>query len=158
MGLFKFFKKNVPDTKPMSIEDELSRLLKIDINSLTNGGEWQEQTYIDGSPMNVKAMPFSQMVLGIFDLAVIAKLQDGTIYIDFLSKKYAPNVGLMNFIKVWTSKYGLDTNGHGECTQAEVAALRSGSFSRVWENVAILQTKREGIISLVMAMRITLKN
>jgi hypothetical protein len=178
MGLFDIFKKKevlpppppppvpqptqtlkVEESMSETLEDVLSRLLVIDINTLiNNGNDWLEQTYIDGSIMNVKAVPLTSKVLGIFDLTVISKIKNGTIYIDFLSQKYAPNVGLRGFIEAYSNKFGPDTNGKGICTQADVNPLKEGRFRRIWNNVAILQTKREGCISLVIAMRITLHN
>lgn len=136
--------------------EKVNGLLVNAMPELSSNDGWLDQTHIDGTQMKVKGVALSPLVLGMFDIVVVAKLLNGTIYYDFLSKKYAPNPKLRSFIQTCTSLFGMDKNGKGWCSQADVEPLKTGHFSRNWENVNILQTKREDWFSLVIAMRITI--
>lgn len=141
---------------PIPFEEKINALLHFSLESLGENGRWDSQTYIDGTQMKVKEFYLSTMVLGMFDMVVVAKLENGTTYYDFLSKKYAPNAHLIDFIQRCYTSFGCDKYGKGVCTQRDTEPLKRGDFSRNWDNIDILQTKRAGSYSLVIAMRITL--
>lgn len=183
MGLFGIFKKRDVESEPESEPDveqqpgqsettankeiatapktqsayqRICFALRRDLDSFNGGDGWEQQTYIDGSPMLVKGISLSPMALGMFDLVVVAKLQDGTIHYDFLSKKYAPNEDLINFITKCFVMFGRDKNGLDVCLPADTESLKSGHFRRNWDNVNILQSKRADCPYITIAMRITI--
>lgn len=183
MGLFNIFKKKAvepeleleQDVQVQPVQSELSTTeqtiiepptqsvyqkicfaLRHNLELLNGGDGWVEQTYIDGTPMLVKGISLSPMVLDMFDLVVVAKLQDGTIHYDFLSKKYAPNEALINFITKCFVMFGKDKNGLDVCLPSDTEALKSGYFRRNWGNVNILQSKRADCPYITIAMRITI--
>lgn len=144
------------ELKFSTFKQKINALLHFSLESLDVIGNWEPQIHIDGTPMKVKVCHLSTMVLGMFDVVVVAKLENGTTYYDFLSKKYAPNAILINFIRSCYETYGDDKYGKGVCTQRDTEPLKSGNFSRNWDNIDILQTKRADSYSLVIAMRITI--
>lgn len=136
----------------------IESLIQQILPALNSPEGWSQQSYIDGTPMQVKGVNLSPNILGMFDLVVVARLSNGETHLDFLSKKYAPNELLRQFIKTCTSLIGDDKYGNGWCCQEDVDPLKRGGFCRSWDNINILQTKRADWLSLVIAMRITVQN
>ena len=116
--------------------------------------------YQDGREYDalVKVVEFSSPQMGMFNTLNVNKLPDGTIWLDFLSKKYAPNATLMQFMKYCTDKWGLDSKQQGYPTQNDTTLLREGRFGRYWQNVKIIQCKLDNHISLTIILRIIIDN
>lgn len=112
--------------------------------------------YQDGKEYEslVKVIEFPSPQMGMFTTLIVNKLPDGTLWLDFLSPKYAPNATLMQFMRYCTDKWGLDSKHQGYPTQNDTTLLREGRFGRYWPNVKIIQCKLDNHISLTINLRI----
>lgn len=98
------------------------------------------------------------MELDMFGSLDITKLPDGSIWLDFLSEKYAPSKDAMDFMAYCTQLWGPDSKGRGNPTKKDVSELRNGSFGRTWPNVKMVQIKRPECPALSIALRIIIDN
>lgn len=132
-------------------------LLDIDIQKILTEDSWTPCT-LDGEQVVHKYFPLSPMQLGMFNELNVTQLPDGTVWLDFLSEKYAPAKPAMDFMAYCYHKWGLDSQGRGVPSNADVQALRNGTFGRTWTNVKMLQFKRPNHLSLTIALRIIIDN
>lgn len=109
----------------------------------------------DGTHILVHGLDLVPMVMDMFDIVVVAKMPDGSIVYDFISKKYAPSKEMIDIIAKLYRTHGPDKYGQGACTPVDTIRLKEGKFGRHWKNVDILQVPRAGCIGRTMAMRIT---
>lgn len=110
------------------------------------------------SDVLAKSVMFEPPQMGMFYKLNITKLPDGTVWLDFISKKYAPNRNLMDFMAYCTDRWGLDSNSQGYPCDKDTELLKSGYFGRYWPNVKILQCKVENHLSLSIILRIIIDN
>lgn len=134
-----------------------------DLNEALNGEgftPFKVETSLDGDTTDAiqKTIEFQQHEMGMFDHVSVVKFPDGTAWLDFASKKYAPNRTLMDFIAYCTDKWGNDSKGQGYPCEQDTPLLKSGHFGRYWPNVKILQCKRDDCFALSIHMRIIIDN
>lgn len=131
--------------------------ITLDIESIINSDGWRTITLDNGSALS-KRIPLSPPQMEMFHTLNVTKLQDGTIWLDFISSKYAPNKTVMDFIAYCTDLWGLDHNNKGYPDKSDIQPLKSGRYGRFWDNVSITQINVENNIGLVIALRITIDN
>lgn len=131
--------------------------IDVDIEKLLNEDGWVN-SILDQGPAIQKRVQLYPMQMRMFNVLDITKLPDGTIWLDFLSEKYAPTKEAMDFIYYCTQLWGKDSAGRGAPCDADVKDLRNGTYCRTWDNVKMLQIKRPGDISLTIALRIIIDN
>ena len=134
-----------------------------DFDDALNGGGYfpaKLDIYQNGKEFDVliKSIDFPLPQMGMFHTLNIIKLPDGTLWLDFLSSKYAPNTQLMQFMKYCTDEWGLDSKQQGYPTQKDTEFLRRGYFGRYWSNVKITQCKFDNQPSLTITLRIIIDN
>ncbi|MDE5649534.1 MAG: hypothetical protein K2I35_00745, partial [Duncaniella sp.] len=109
-------------------------------------------------PAVQKRVSLIPIQMGMFNVLDITKFPDGSLWLDFLSDKYAPSKEAMDFIAHCFNKLGKDIKGRGVPCEADVAALRNGLFGRNWDNVKMTQIKRPEHLSLTIALRVIIDN
>ena len=105
-----------------------------------------------------KEVSFNVPQLDMFDKMGVTKMPDGTIWLDLFSKKYAPNKSLMDFMAYCTEKWGPDSNGMGIPCEKDTQLLKNGKFGRHWNNIKLIQFKRDDHFALSILMRIIIDN
>lgn len=134
-----------------------------DFDKTVNEGDFVP-TQIEGAPNQgmldvlVKQVEFAQPQMGMFDSLIVTKKNDDSVWLEFLSKKYAPNKKLMDFMAYCTDKWGLDSEQQGYPSPNDTDRLERGYFRRIWPNIAIYQTKRDGCFSLTITLIIIINN
>lgn len=131
--------------------------INIDIEKLLNEDGWIQIT-LDAGPAVQKRVSLSPPQMGMFNTLDITKFPDGTVWLDFLSDKYAPSKEVMDFMAYCSDKWGNDSSGRGVPNKDDISALRDGTFGRTWENVKLAQIKRPEHLSLTVILRIIIDN
>lgn len=134
------------------------RFFTFDLEQAIVQGEWITSPNISGQVAKQKRIELNPMQMEMFNLLDITKFADGTIWLDFLSDKYAPNKSLMDFMAYCANKWGNDSLGRNVPTERDMPDLRNGTFGRTWTNVKITQIKRPEKLSLTIVLRIIIDN
>lgn len=127
------------------------------LEDLLNGDDWFA-TNIESVPALQKRVELPTLELGMFDVIDITRFPDGLIWLDLLSKKYAPTKPLMDLMCYCTNRWGNDSLGRGLPSYDDSDALRNGTFGRTWENIKLIQIKRPEHNQLTIALRIIIDN
>lgn len=130
----------------------------IDLDELINSGVFISNSLDNIGPALQKRVQLIPPQMGMFTDVDVTKLPDGTIWLDFLSSKYAPNKNLMDFMAYCYKKWGLDSQYRGMPSNKDVEDLRRGCFARTWSKVKILQIKRPEHVALSIVLRIIIDN
>lgn len=132
--------------------------INLNLDELLNGGTFSVGTLEGVGPVSQKRVSLDPPQMSMFTDVDVTKLPDGTVWLDFLSLKYAPNKEVMDFMAYCYDRWGADKRGRGLPCDADVPALKSGKFGRTWENVRLIQIKRPEHLSLTIALRIIIDN
>ena len=128
-----------------------------DLDEILNQKGWTPAT-IDGQQCVQKRIQLNPIELDMFSTLDITRLPDGSIWLDFLSEKYAPTKQAMDFMAYCTQLWGVDSKGRGNPSDKDVIDLRNGTFGRTWQNVKMVQIKLPECLSLSVALRIIIDN
>ncbi|MDE6037833.1 MAG: hypothetical protein K2G05_06185, partial [Duncaniella sp.] len=131
--------------------------LKFDLEKTLNQGDWTPVT-IEEQQCVQKRVRLEPVELDMFSTLDITKFPDGSVWLDFLSEKYAPTKSAMDFMAYCTQLWGVDSKGRGNPSNQDVIDLRNGTFGRTWPNVKIVQIKRPECPMLSVALRIIIDN
>lgn len=132
--------------------------IDLNLDELLNSGTFSPVTLQTGEHILLKNVNLDPPQMGMFTEVNVSKLPDGTVWLDFFSLKYAPNKTVMDFMAYCYERWGLDSQGRGAPTDADVSRLKDGTFGRSWDNVKIVQFKRPGHLALSITLRIIIDN
>lgn len=131
--------------------------LKFDLAETLNQGDWTPAS-IEGQQCVQKRVHLEPIELDMFSTLDITKFPDGSVWLDFLSEKYAPAKSTMDFMAYCTQLWGVDSKGRGNPSNQDVIDLRKGTFGRTWPKVKMVQIKRQEHLTLSIALRIIIDN
>lgn len=157
MGLFSFLKKKdsnvsyqdpieeVVETPSRKTIDDFFSLNICDLKQFT-----KDATDMGRYKLGVKILPDD---MGLFHSAVIREFTDGSFNVEFKSDKAVITKDLSDFISICVEQFGPDKSGASHLSDKDFLFLRSGLFSRRWDQVCIdMETNDEDIkvINLVL--------